>query len=551
MTNNLDSNTSIKDHYSYPSWEKLKSLALSWDENLTNLFAKDPKRAEKYSLSVGQIFLDFSKNHIDEDIFEALCEIANDAKLPAWIQALYSGDLVNNTEHRPALHTALRTPELCPSEKQAEVKAALEKVESLVNEVHTGQWLGHTGKAITDVVNIGIGGSDLGPRMVVTALKAFKNKSLEVHFAANIDGADLADQLEALNPETTLFVIASKSFSTLETRENALAARRWLLNFGCKHEQLQHHFVAVSSNISAAIEFGISENNILPMWSWVGGRYSLWSAIGLPIAFALGFDNFRRLLDGAAVMDRHFHDAPLKENMPAVLALLTFWYSSTQGYESQAILPYAQRLNRLPAYLQQLDMESLGKRVNHNGNPLDYNSGLILWGTEGTNGQHSFHQLLHQGTRKVLVDFIASIKPMSGLDSHHHYLSANCIGQSQALLAGKSFEQAYEELLESGKTEDEARKIAPHKVIPGNRSSNTLLLEQLTPESLGSLIALYEHKVYCLGVLWDLNPFDQWGVELGKQLGMKIYPALTSGECPDSWDSSTRSLIAKLGATGK
>ncbi len=535
-----------KERYPYPSWPLLSQHAHDWQHSLNTLFEQDPHRAKTFSLTVGPLFLDFSKNHLDSQTLQLLAQFADQAGLKTAIQALFAGEHVNNTEDRPALHTALRTPSLSPTDKTSVIAETRAKMSQFVERLSTGQWRGFTDQIITDVVNIGIGGSDLGPRMVVSALTEYQQNRPRVHFVANIDGADFADQSKALDPETTLFIVASKSFSTLETRENAEAARRWMLDNDCPSELLARHFVAVSSNVAAAESFGIDRDNIFPMWDWVGGRYSLWSAIGLPIAIALGMDNFNKLLAGAETMDSHFHSAPIDQNMPALLALMTFWYSEFWGYESQAILPYAQRLSRLPAYLQQLDMESLGKWVDRNGQPLSGNSGLILWGTEGTNGQHSFHQLLHQGTRKVAVDFIASAKPMSSLESHHHYLLANCIGQSQALLAGKSLAQAKQELLDSGKTPEQAEQLAPHKVIPGNRPSNTLLLDSLNPESLGALIALYEHKVFCLGVLWNLNPFDQWGVELGKQLGSAIYPALTGDKTASDWDGSTQALIERL-----
>lgn len=529
-----------------PTWPELKQHSSQLSASLLELFAQDSNRVEHFSLSAGPLYLDYSKNHLDARAIDLLVQQAQHSGLNEAIQALVSGQHVNHTEDRPALHTALRCAAISPADKTELVAQAHAKIGSFVEQLNQGRWQGYSGRAITDVVNIGIGGSDLGPRMVVTALSQFQQKSVNVHFVANIDGADLSDVIANLDAETTLFIVASKSFSTLETRENALAARHWALSQGCPEDGLGKHFVAVSSNISAAVEFGIDPDNIFPMWDWVGGRYSLWSAIGLPIAIALGMDNFAALLAGASDMDQHFASAPLAENMPVMLALIAFWYSATRGYESQAVLPYAQRMSRLPAYLQQLDMESLGKSVNRAGQPLSYHSGLILWGTEGTNGQHSFHQLLHQGTRSVLVDFITCAKPMSPLDSHHSYLQANCLGQSQALLAGKSIAQAKQELLDAGKSEVEAETIAPHKVIPGNRPSNTLVLEQLDPTNLGALIALYEHKVFCLGVLWDLNPFDQWGVELGKQLGSAVYPALTGSQCPEHWDASTRSLVEKL-----
>ncbi|BFM08895.1 glucose-6-phosphate isomerase [Halioxenophilus aromaticivorans] len=532
--------------FSNAIWPELKAHSDGLQTPLKELFAQDPNRVEHFSMSAGSLYLDYSKNHLDAKALELLATQAKQSGLEDAIKALIGGEHVNNTENRPALHTALRCPAISPADKTAVVAATQAQMREFVDKLSSGQWHGYNGKPITDVVNIGIGGSDLGPRMVVTALSQFQQSAVKVHFVANIDGADLSDALAGLHADTTLFVVASKSFSTLETRENALAARAWSLSHGCPESDLGKHYVAVSSNVPAAMEFGIDEANIFPMWDWVGGRYSLWSAIGLPIAIALGMDNFDALLAGAANMDEHFASAPIEQNMPATLALIAFWYSATRGYQSQAILPYAQRMSRLPAYLQQLDMESLGKSVDRNGKPLTCDSGLVLWGTEGTNGQHSFHQLLHQGTRSVLVDFIASGKPMSPLDSHHSYLLANCIGQSQALLAGKSLAQAKQELLDAGKPEAEADQIAPHKVIPGNRPSNTLIIEQLDPTNLGALIALYEHKVYCLGVLWGLNPFDQWGVELGKQLGSAVYPALTGNECPAEWDGSTRNLVEKL-----
>jgi len=538
--------SSERQQFPYANWADTLAYSGQSQPTLTELFAADPNRVESFSLTAGPVYLDYSKSHLDAKSIGQMVTLAEQAGLPQAIKNLLAGEHINNTEDRPALHTALRCPALTTADKTKIVQQTQHKMASFVDKILAGQWPGYSGKAITDVVNIGIGGSDLGPRMVVTALSQFQQDRVKVHFVANIDGADLSDVLANINAETTLFIVASKSFSTLETRENALAARSWTLANGATESELAKHFVAVSSNVAAAVEFGIAEDNIFPMWDWVGGRYSLWSAIGLPIAIALGMENFRALLAGAASMDEHFASAPLAENMPVLLALISFWYSATRGYESQAILPYAQRLNRLPAYLQQLDMESLGKSVDRDGRPVHYATGLVLWGTEGTNGQHSFHQLLHQGTRKVLVDFIASAKPMSDLDNHHNYLLANCIGQSQALLAGKTLAQAKAELLAAGKSEHEATLVAPHKVIPGNRPSNTLLLNQVNPNSLGALIALYEHKVFSLGVLWNINPFDQWGVELGKQLGSAVYPALTGQPAPDEWDASTRSLVAKL-----
>ncbi|GLS24832.1 glucose-6-phosphate isomerase [Marinibactrum halimedae] len=531
------------DTYTYPSWSQLLSHKEQWQTTLAELFVSAPTRTQDFSLQAAGLYLDYSKNHLTAETLGLLTNIAKEAKLPEAVAGLLGGDIVNNTENRPALHTALRFQGAPSTPEQEVVAETLEKMSPFVRSLHDGEWLGQSGKPITDVVNIGIGGSDLGPRMVVTALADVKKASPQVHFVANIDGADLSDVVKTLNPETTLFIVASKSFSTLETRENALAAREWVMQGGCAEADLHKHFVAVSSNIKAAVEFGIAEQNIFPMWDWVGGRYSLWSAIGLPIAIAIGMDGFQSLLKGANAMDQHFAEAPIESNMPMLMALITFWYSACWGYNNQAILPYAQRMSRLPAYLQQLDMESLGKQVDRNGQPLKHHTGLVLWGTEGTNGQHSFHQLLHQGTQGVLVDFIGSVKPMSPLDGHHTHLMSNCIAQSQALLTGKSLETATKELLDGGASASDAETLAPHKVIPGNRPSNTLLLEQLNPESLGALIALYEHKVFCLGTLWGLNPYDQWGVELGKQLGAKVYPALTGEPLPENWDGSTKALV--------
>lgn len=528
----------------YSNWTVLRERRKFWEQHsLSEAFRQDPERARRYSLTAAGIFLDYSKNHLDAETIQALLSLAQEADLGNAIADLQAGKPVNNTEQRPALHTILRSQSQPADDRGATVAAALEKMAAFVSSVHSGKWRGFSDKPISDVVNIGIGGSDLGPRMVTRALRGYLNNGVQVHFVANVDGADLCDTLAALNPETTLFIVASKSFSTLETRENAFSARRWTLASGCPEAELQRHYVAVSSNIDAAQRFGIAADNIFPMWDWVGGRYSLWSAIGLPIALAAGMENFNALRRGAANMDTHFSEAPLESNMPVLLALITFWYSEFWQAQSQAILPYAQRLAQLPAYLQQLDMESLGKGVDREGIAVDYQTGLILWGTEGTNGQHSFHQLLHQGTRLVPVDFIASRQPMSELDGQHRHLLACCISQSQALLAGKSLAQAGQELRAKGLGDAEVAALAPHKVIPGNRPSNTLLMENLSPETLGALIALYEHKVYCLSVLWNINAFDQWGVELGKQLGTAIHPAMQSGECPEDWDGSTRQLV--------
>ncbi len=514
-------------------------------KSLRHLFEEDHQRATFFCVEAGELYLDYSKNYIDHQALDALLTVCEEKTLPQKITALLIGEKVNNTENRPALHSALRFQGQAVTEQEHAVTQALTNMESIVEKLYSGQWRGYNKQPITTVVNIGIGGSDLGPRMAAQALSEY-TQSIEVIFIANIDGADLSDTLQKLKPENTLFIIASKSFTTLETLENALSARQWMIAAGCNEDQLQHHFVAVSANIAAAEQFGIASHNILPMWDWVGGRYSLWSAIGLPIAIAIGMDNFRQLLAGANAMDHHFATAPLKNNMPVIMALLTFWYNQYWGTTAHAVLPYAQRLSRLPAYLQQLDMESLGKSVTRDGHTINYTTGNIIWGTEGTNGQHSFHQLLHQGTLLIPADFLAIKQSMSSLEQQHKHLLACCISQSQALLQGKTLTDAKKELKQQGLSEDAIHILAPHKVISGNKPSNTLIINTLNPNTLGSLIALYEHKVYTLSVLLDINPFDQWGVELGKQLGKPIYHAINTGDINGQWDSSTQALLKKL-----
>ncbi|GAA5445552.1 glucose-6-phosphate isomerase [Microbulbifer sp. NBRC 101763] len=513
--------------------------------SLRELFATDTQRTKNFSCEAAGIYLDFSKNHLRKDTFQLLLDYAEEQNLGNQISALLSGANVNNTEHRPALHTALRFQGEPQNDHERAVADCRTQMRQFAKNIHNQSWRGFSGKPIRHIVNIGIGGSDLGPRMVVEALSPWYKEDFQIHFVANVDGADLSDTLRGLNPEETLFIVASKSFSTLETRENALSARRWIVAAGCDEEKLAQHFVAVSSNIVAAQDFGIAPENIFPMWNWVGGRYSLWSAIGLPIVLACGYEVYEQLLQGAHSMDQHFANTSLQDNLPVIMALIQFWYRQCWNTSSQVVLPYAQRLAKFPAWLQQLDMESLGKSVNKNGQALDYPSGSVIWGTEGTNGQHSFHQLLHQGTDLIPADFIAVKEPTSKLHEQHRWLLACCISQSQALLRGKSLHEARQELEEAGYTHREAHALAPHKVIPGNRPSNTLILDRLDPHHLGALLALYEHKVYVGGCLLSINPFDQWGVELGKQLSSKIHKAADS-EVPEDWDSSTRILMEKL-----
>ncbi|MBL4582907.1 MAG: glucose-6-phosphate isomerase [Gammaproteobacteria bacterium] len=496
------------------------SALFSPDTNST-----DTNRFQEYSLNHEGLLLDYSKNFIHSETIPLLLDIAEQSQLPAAIDAMFRGEEINTTEQRAALHVTLRDPEA--KTNTPEVSASLDRMEALVTELHDGKWTGYSGKVITDVVNLGIGGSDLGPAMVCEALASFATHKLCVHFVSNIDPSHLQSTLKDLQPETTLFVIASKSFSTLETLKNAEAARDWLLQ-QTDATATAKHFVAITTNLSAATEFGIEEKNLYPLWDWVGGRFSLWSAIGLPIALTLGMDGFRQLLAGAHSMDEHFRTAELKKNMPVILALLNFWYREYFDAHSTAVIPYNQRLSLLPSFLQQLCMESLGKSVDKQGAQTQHNTGDIIWGTAGTNGQHSYFQLLHQGTEFIPVDFIASANSDAegGTQAHQHLL-ANCFSQSLALMEGK---------LDAD---------SAHKVVAGNKPSNTLLLEELNPYNLGMLLALYEHKVYALSVLWNINAFDQWGVELGKELSSEVFAAMSAEADPDALDESTQGLIQK------
>jgi len=496
---------------------------------LSALFGADANRFQEYSLNHEGLLLDYSKNFVNSETVSLLLDLAQQSQLPAAIDAMFRGDEINTTEQRAALHVVLRDP--AAKTNFPEVSASLERMESLVAELHGGKWTGYSGKAITDVVNLGIGGSDLGPAMVCDALRPFATHKLSVHFVSNVDPSHLQNTLKDLQAETTLFVIASKSFSTLETLKNAEAAREWLLQKTDASATAQH-FVAITTNLSAATKFGIEEQNLYPLWDWVGGRFSLWSAIGLPIALALGMDSFRQLLAGAHSMDEHFRMAPLKKNMPVILALLTFWYREYFDAHSTAVVPYSQRLNLLPSFLQQLCMESLGKSVDKQGEQVQHNTGDIIWGTAGTNGQHSYFQLLHQGTEFIPVDFIAlanneAESSTEGTAEAHQHLLANCFSQSLALMEGKL----------------DADSV--HKVVAGNKPSNTLLLEELNPYNLGMLLALYEHKVYALSVLWNINAFDQWGVELGKKHSTKVFAAMSAETGQELLDESTQGLIQK------
>ena len=539
-----------------PEWQALVAHQREIGErHLRDLFAADPDRFARLSLRFEGLLLDYSKQRIDAHTLDLLRDLAKACALDDWIERMFGGDAINLTEGRAVLHTALRrrSDAALPvdgKDVMPGIRAVLDKMRGFVGAVHSGDWRGHGGHAITDVVNIGIGGSDLGPVMVTEALRAFRHRELRVRFVSNVDAAHLEETLEDLNPESTLFVIASKTFTTQETMANASSARDWLLRALGDEAAVARHFVALSTNAEAVEAFGIDVDNMFEFWDWVGGRYSLWSAIGLPIALALGMDNFERLLDGAESMDRHFRDSDFAHNLPLTLALLGIWNQNFCGAENQAIVPYAQNLHRLPAYLQQADMESNGKRATRDGEFADWDTGAVIWGEPGTNGQHAFFQLLHQGSRLVPVDFIVAAK--SSYDpGHHELLLANCLAQSAALMQGKTGDEARAEMRASGLDEAELERLAPHRTYPGNQPSNTLLLEELNPYTLGSLIALYEHKIFCQGIIWQICSFDQWGVELGKQLANRLLPQFRGAAEDDSLDASTRGLLAQLSAWKK
>ncbi len=530
------------------TWQKLASHYLNLHQNgttVSKLCNNDAQRFENYQVKIDGVLLDYSKNFVSQQSLSLLRDLAKEAKLSDAIKAMFRGDKLNTTEKRSVLHVALRTPLVDADPRyNADVQACLEQMSGFVKRVHDGLWKGYTGQAITDVVNIGIGGSDLGPAMAYAALQRWKIAHIDTHFVSNLDPSHMHACIDSLDPATTLFIVTSKSFSTLETRQNAELARKWFLASSGSKTHLDKHFVAVTSNIEKACEFGIAQENIFPMWDWVGGRYSLWSAVGLSIALGLGMETFRQLLNGARIVDEHFRDAPFEANIPVIMGLQAVWYSDFVGANSQAILPYSQELALFPAFLQQLEMESLGKSVEIDGSRLLVPSGPIVWGSAGTNGQHSFHQFLHQGTHYIPADFIGVVTPPYPDDAdQHNLLLANCFSQSQALMEGKSQKEAFHELVAQGMDEAQAYKLAKHKVIPGNKPSNTLLLDSLCPQTLGSLVAIYEHKVFVESVIWNINAFDQWGVELGKQLSEKLSSALNSRAPCVAFDPSTNGLI--------
>ena len=531
------------------AWQALTAhFEQAQDFELSDLFANDSERFAKFSAQFGSdILLDYSKNLITEETLTKLFALAKETELDAAIADMFNGVKINRTEDRAVLHVALRnrsnTPIIVDGEDvMPAVNAVLAKMESFTNRIVSGEWKGYTGKEITDVVNIGIGGSDLGPYMVSEALAAYKTR-LNMHFVSNVDATHIVETLKDLNPETTLFLIASKTFTTQETMTNALSARDWFLAMAEDKAHVAKHFAALSTNAESVAEFGIDTDNMFEFWDWVGGRYSLWSAIGLSISLAVGFDNFVKLLEGGHAMDNHFATAPLEQKLPVILALIGIWYNNFHGAETEAILPYDQYMHRFPAYFQQGNMESNGKYVDRGGKSVDYQTGPIIWGEPGTNGQHAFYQLIHQGTKLIPCDFIAPAISHNPLGDHHPKLMANFFAQTEALAFGKSRETVEAEFVAAGKSQAEIDELAEFKVFEGNRPTNSILLKEITPCTLGALIALYEHKIFTQGVIWNIFSFDQWGVELGKQLANQILPELNSNEGVVSHDSSTNGLI--------
>jgi glucose-6-phosphate isomerase len=538
----------------HPAWQALQAHARAMaGRHLRDMFQGAPDRFGRYSFTLDDLLVDISKQRADDETLRLLGDLARAADVESWRDRMFAGEKINSTETRAVLHVALRNRANRPIivdgiDVMPEVNAVLAHMAEFTGRVRGGDWRGSTGQTITDVVNIGIGGSDLGPLMVCEALKPYQRADLRPHFVSNVDSAHLVDTLAGLDPARTLFIVASKTFTTQETMANAASARDWLLDRLGGDADIARHFVAVSTNRQAVAAFGIDPANMFGFWDWVGGRYSLWSAIGLPIALAVGFERFEELLDGAFAMDEHFRDAPLSQNLPVLLALVGIWNANFLGAKSHAVLPYDQHLHRFPAYLQQADMESNGKSVRRDGARADYTTGPIIWGEPGTNGQHAFYQLIHQGTQLISADFIAACASQTPLGAHHDMLLANCLAQTEALAFGKTSEEARNDLMEAGAAASDIEALVPHKVFEGNRPTTTILYDRLTPFALGRLIALYEHKIFTQGIIWAINSFDQWGVELGKQLAKVILPELgASGEAMNH-DSSTNGLINHLRA---
>lgn len=520
--------------------------------HMRDLFAQDENRFNKFSLKCGDLLFDYSKHRITDKTLPLLFQLARDADVEGWRERMFTGEKINFTEHRAVLHTALRNRSNTPvmldgKDVMPDIKRVLKQMRAFTERVRSGEWEGYTGKKIIDIVNIGIGGSDLGPAMVCTALRSYAQAGLRRHFVSNIDGVHLAQVLEQCNPETTLFIVASKTFTTQETMTNAHSARAWFMQTAKDEARIASHFVALSTNAKAVEDFGIDTANMFEFWDWVGGRYSLWSAIGLSIALYVGMDHFEEMLDGAYEMDKHFRAAPLEQNMPVIMALLGIWYNNFFHCDTQAILPYDQGLSRFPAYLQQADMESNGKFIDREGRLVSCKTGPIIWGEAGTNGQHAFYQLIHQGNKLIPCDFLMPLKSRYAVgkngDEHHKILLANFFAQTQALMQGKTPLEVKHDLEAQGIHGEELRKLLPHRVFAGNRPTTSILFNELTPKTLGKLIALYEHKIFVQGIIWNINSFDQWGVEFGKQLAQGILPQLDNGDTVKRYDSSTNGLI--------
>ena len=531
-----------------PSWLALEEhFNKVQNIHLKDLF-KDDNRFNEFSVGLNDILLDFSKNRITSETFKLLVGLAKETGVEVGIKAMFSGDEINNTEKRSVLHTALRNRSNTPvivngKDIMPQINEVLNQMRLFTKKVRSGEWKGFSGKSITDVVNIGIGGSDLGPLMVSEALKPYGGDQLKVHFVSNIDGTHISETLKHVNQETTLFVIASKTFTTQETLTNATSAKDWFLQSTANEMDVAKHFVALSTNTEGVAAFGIDTQNMFEFWDWVGGRYSLWSAIGLSIALAIGFENFEEVLLGAHEMDKHFESAPFEENIPVILAILGVWYNNFFNVESHCILPYDQYMHRFAAYFQQGDMESNGKSTTKQGGKVNYSTGPIVWGEPGTNGQHAFYQLIHQGTKLIPCDFIAPVNSQNPISDHHSKLLSNYFAQTEALMRGKTSQEAKEELLSSGMEMEAINELLPHKVFEGNKPSNSIMVKKLTPRVLGSLVAMYEHKIFTQSIIWNVNAFDQWGVELGKQLAKAILPELKSNNKINSHDSSTNGLI--------
>lgn len=529
-----------------------KALKVHFDQvkdmHMRDLFTEDSQRFEKFSTQMDDILLDFSKNRMTDETFGLLCDLAREAGVEGWRDRMFEGEPINNSEYRPVLHTALRNRANKPvfvdgEDVMPRVNRVLQQIRYFSERVRGGHWRGYSGRLIKDIVNIGIGGSDLGPHVVCDAMKPYAQRGMNVHFVSNIDPTHLTEILKFVEPESTLFIVSSKSFTTQETMMNAHSARDWFVRTTGSEKAVAKHFVAVSTNIQAACDFGVLPENVFEFWDWVGGRYSLWSAIGLPIVLYLGMDHFEAMLEGAYAMDEHFRNTPIEKNIPVILALLGIWYNNFFDAQSHAIMAYNQYLRRLPAHLQQLDMESNGKTISREGKRVDYLTGPIIWGETGSNCQHAFFQLLHQGTKPVPADFLIPARTKDPLGKQHRVLMSNFLAQTRALMLGKTEEEARHELEGEGVSAERLREVLPHKIFEGNKPTNSIMFEKLDPRTMGALLAMYEHKVFVQGVIWNINSFDQWGVELGKQLADEIIGGLSPGQKSDVYDSSTNGLI--------